>query len=323
MTDAQTENAKHVRQEAAAWLERRQRPEWCAQDQAALETWLAAAPTNTVSYLRVEAAWNRANRLGALRQPMRMPGAKAAPRRSLTRFLTMAAAVIGTVAVVGGVGATYLLMPHEKSYATEVGGHEILALKDGSQIELNTSTIVRVSKNAGERKVWLDKGEAYFRIKHDAAHPFVVMVGGHRITDLGTTFLVRRNQDSVKVALIEGLARFDGGNENSQHAMLKPGDVVVASADRMSLKRGNTAEMAEGLGWRHGLLIFKYTTLADAAAEFNRYNTRKLVIADPAVGRLKIVGTFATNNVAAFADVAEDVLHLKVTNTTDQIVIAR
>ena len=96
MTDAQTENAKQVRQEAAAWLERRQRPEWCAQDQAALEAWLAAAPTNTVSYLRVEAAWNRANRLGALRQPMRMPGAKAAPRRSLTRFLTMAAAVTPT-----------------------------------------------------------------------------------------------------------------------------------------------------------------------------------------------------------------------------------
>jgi transmembrane sensor len=91
----------------------------------------------------------------------------------------------------------------------------------------------------------------------------------------------------------------------------------------MSLKKETTTDMAEGLGWRHGLLIFKYTTLADAAAEFNRYNDRKLVIADPAVGRMKIVGTFATNNVAAFADVAEDILHLKVTHSEDQIVIAR
>jgi transmembrane sensor len=275
-----------------------------------------------VSYLRVEAAWNRANRLGALRQPMRMEQAPA-PRRAFMRFLTLSAAAIGAVAVIGGVAATYMLMPHEKSYATQVGGHEILALKDGSQIELNTSTVVRVSQNKTERKVWLDKGEAYFRIKHDAAHPFTVMVGHHRITDLGTTFLVRRNRDSVKVALIEGLARFDAGNANNQHATLKPGDVVVASADHMSLSRENTTDAAEGLGWRHGLLIFKYTTLAEAAAEFNRYNDRKLVIADPAVGRLKIVGTFATNNVAAFADVAEDVLHLKVTNTEDQIVIAR
>ena len=320
MTDADT---KQVRMEAASWLERRQRPEWNAEDQTALDAWLAADPAHMVSYLRVEAAWNRANRLGALRQPMRASNAAQAPRRSFTRFLNMAAAVIGTVAVMGGIAATYMLMPEQKSYTTQVGGHEILALKDGSQIELNTSTVVRVSQTKGERKVWLDKGEAYFRIKHDAAHPFVVMVGGHRVTDLGTTFLVRRDKDSVKVALIEGLAQFDGGTADGQHATLKPGDVVVASAKQMSLKKEDTNDLATGLGWRHGLLIFKYTTLADAAAEFNRYNDRKLVIADPAVGRLKIVGTFATNNVAAFADVAEDVLHLKVTHSEDQIVIAR
>jgi transmembrane sensor len=324
MTDmsdmGETESAQKVRTEAAAWLERRQRPEWSADDQSALDAWLAAAPTNMVSYLRVEAAWTRANRLGALRQPMR-DAAALPPRRNFGRFLSMAAAAVGAAAVIGGVAATYFLMPQQKSYATQVGGHEILALKDGSQIELNTSTVVRVSQNKTERKVWLEKGEAYFRIKHDPAHPFVVMVGGHRVTDLGTTFLVRRDKDRVKVALIEGLAQFDGGNE--QHATLKPGDVVVASAQKMSLKKETTTDMAEGLGWRHGLLIFKYTTLADAAAEFNRYNDRKLVIADPAVGRMKIVGTFATNNVAAFADVAEDILHLKVTHSEDQIVIAR
>jgi len=322
MTD-EPENTKQVRMEAASWLERRQRPEWNAADQTALDTWLVADPTNMVSYLRVEAAWNRANRLGALRQPMRAANTTSTPRRSFTRLFNMAAAVIGTVAVVGAVAATYMLMPKEKSYTTQVGGHEILALKDGSQIELNTSTVVRVSQNKGERKVWLEKGEAYFRIKHDPTHPFVVMVGGHRVTDLGTTFLVRRDANSVKVALIEGLAQFDGDAADGQHATLKPGDVVVASAQKMSLKKENTTDLATGLGWRHGLLIFKYTTLADAAAEFNRYNDRKLVITDPSVGRLKIVGTFATNNVAAFADVAEDVLHLKVTHSEDQIVIAR
>src|SRR6185437_3755850 len=148
MTDmsdmGETESAQKVRTEAAAWLERRQRPEWSADDQAALDAWLAAAPTNMVSYLRVEAAWTRANRLGALRQPMR-DAAALPPRRNFGRFLSMAAAAVGAAAVIGGVAATYFLMPQQKSYATQVGGHEILALKDGSQIELNTSTVVRVS----------------------------------------------------------------------------------------------------------------------------------------------------------------------------------
>ena len=124
--------------------------------------------------------------------------------------------------------------------------------------------------------------------------------------------------------LIEGRAQFDGlDGAAPKHVTLKPGDVVVASENTVSVKKEDTADLATGLGWRHGLLIFRYATLADAAAEFNRYNSSKLVIAGPSVGRLKIVGTFATNNVAAFADVAEDVLHLKVTHLDDQIVIAR
>lgn len=317
------ESAKTVRMEAASWLERRLRSEWNEEDQAAFEAWLKADPTNMVSFLRVEAAWNRASRLGALRKPMRVTAPAAPQRRSTTRLFNIVAASAAAIAAMGFISATYMLMPKEKSYATEVGGHEILTLKDGSQIELNTSTVVRISQNKNERKVWLDRGEAYFRIKHDPAHPFVVMVGGHRVTDLGTTFLVRRDNDSVKVALIEGLAQFDGGASGNQRATLKPGDVVVASAKKMSVKKEDTSDIATGLGWRHGLLIFKYTTLADAAREFNRYNDRKLVIADPEIGKLKIVGTFATNNVAAFADVAEDVFHLKVTHSEDQIVITR
>ncbi len=44
MTEPQTENAKRFASKPASWLERRQRPEWSAQDQAALDAWLAAAP---------------------------------------------------------------------------------------------------------------------------------------------------------------------------------------------------------------------------------------------------------------------------------------
>lgn len=324
MTDAtQTPNAKRVRMDAAAWLERRQRPEWSPADQADLTRWLDAAPTNHLAYLRVEAAWERANRLTALRQPMRGANSAQPARRPIFHVMAIAAAGICIVAVLGAVTTSYTLAPQEKTYATQTGGHDILALQDGSKIELNTNTSIRVSQKKGERKVWLDKGEAYFRIKHDPAHPFIVMVGEHRVTDLGTTFLVHRDSQNVKVALIEGLAQYDNLGNSKQSARLSPGDVLVASAEKFQVSKENTAQLATGLSWRHGLLIFRYTTLADAAAEFNRYNARKLVIADPAVGKLKIVGTFATNNVAAFADIAEDVLRLKVTHSENEIRITR
>jgi transmembrane sensor len=314
------EGASDVRMQAAAWLERRQRADWSGEDQAALDAWLAASPSHMISYLRVEAAWNRAHRLGVLRQPAHV---EPAPARRASRFLKFASVFAVTIALLGGGGAFYTWMPRESSYATGVGGHEILPLKDGSQIELNTDTVVRVSTNTAQREVWLDKGEAYFRIHHDAAHPFVVFAGNRRITDVGTAFLVRRDNDRVKVTLVEGRAQFENAQRADRPVMLKPGDVVTASANAVSVSKEDATGLTAGLGWRHGLLIFHYTTLADAAAEFNRYNSNKLIITDAGVGRMKIVGTFATNNVAAFADIAEDVLHLKVTHLADEIVIAR
>jgi|HubBroStandDraft_2_1064218.scaffolds.fasta_scaffold107295_2 transmembrane sensor len=315
------ETAQDVRMQAAAWLERRNRPEWSAQDQAALDAWLAQSSSNMISYLRVEAAWNRAHRLGVLRQPTHDEGS--ARKRGASRFLKFASAFAATIAMLGGAGAFYTWLPRTTGYATAIGGHEILPLKDGSQIELNTDTALRVSANTSQREVWLDKGEAYFRVRHDAAHPFIVLVGHRRIVDLGTAFLVRRDSDRVKVTLVEGRVRFENAERADRPVLLKPGDVVTASANTVSVSKEDATGLTAGLGWRHGLLIFRYTTLADAAAEFNRYNSNKLVIADASVGRMKIVGTFATNNVAAFADIAEDVLHLKVSHLADEIVIAR
>ena len=75
-------------------------------------------------------------------------------------------------------------------FSTEVGGHETVTFSDGTRIELNTNTVLRARMTTAQRTVWLDKGEAYFQVKHDPAHPLTV-IAGHRVTDLGTEFLVR------------------------------------------------------------------------------------------------------------------------------------
>ncbi len=57
------------------------------------------------------------------------------------------------------------------------------------------------------RTVTLDGGEAYFEVVHDARHPFVVLAGNRRITDLGTKFSVSREGDHVQVVVKEGRVR--------------------------------------------------------------------------------------------------------------------
>jgi len=305
--------------EAAAWLARANAGNWTTEDQAQLEAWLAESRAHRVAYWRLEAAWSEAARLAALRHP---------PVEGVRRFpaiLIRVAAVAGIAAMLGAVGANYLLTPRTNTYSTGIGGHETLKLSDGSRIELNTNTKVRLAKVDGTRQVWLDRGEAYFQIKHDPAHPFVVIAGARKIIDLGTKFLVRDDKKTIEVALLQGRVRFDNGNKTGplKSVALKPGDVVMASADAVSVTTQPIKKLENELSWREGLLVFNYTTLADAAAEFNRYNAKKIVVADPDAARLTIIGEFPVNGVDLFGRVATRILGVRVEDRNNEIVISR
>ena len=172
--------------------------------------------------------------------------------------------------------------------------------------------MVRLSADTAQRALYLDKGEAYFQIEHDANRPFVVHVADHRITDLGTKFLIRRDEGRLEVAVVEGRVQLDAENGSAKPRLLTSGDVVVATANAVTSARKPLATLSNELGWQRGLLVFDHTTLDEVAAEFNRYNSKKLVIADPQTARLTIDGKFQADNIELFARVARDVLKLRV-----------
>jgi transmembrane sensor len=104
---------------------------------------------------------------------------------------------------------------------------------------------------------------------------------------------------------------------------LKPGDVAVATPDSLAVSRKPQGALGDKLAWRNDMLAFKYATLAEAAAEFNRYNDTKIVVADPRVAKLTIYGNFPTRDVAGFADAAQISLKLHIENRNGEIVITR
>ncbi|HEV2561631.1 MAG TPA: FecR domain-containing protein [Rhizomicrobium sp.] len=306
---------------AADWVQRRQFWNWSDSDQARLDDWLAESMAHRVAYWRLKAAYARTDRLAALRRPA---NEKSARFRFSPLLTSIAAAAV--IAVIGGaVIANYSLRPQDRTYVTPVGGHQIVSFADGSKIELNTNTAIRARMTTEQRTIWLDRGEAYFQVKHDAAHPFVVMIGDRRVTDLGTRFIIRRQTGQTEIAVVQGAVRFDAPDVQSsaQIAMLRPGDVAMVTADSMSITKRSSNELGKELSWRHGVVVFNRTTLADAASEFNRYNVRKIVIADPAAASLAIDGTFSTTDEAAFIDAARTIFGLRVNGKGRDIVISR
>jgi transmembrane sensor len=316
--------AMAIEERAADWLERMDREDWTGEDQSALDEWLAEDHAHIVALWRLDGAWTFADRLAALRAPSLQETWLARG----SRFLPVITKAVAAVALLGalGVGATFLLpKPAEKTFVTAVGERKMLKLPDGSRIEMNTATVLRLANDGAQRKVWLDRGEAFFDIRHDATHPFVVMTAGHRITDLGTKFVVREAADSVEVTLVEGRARFESADTaiRPQLAFLAPGDVVMATASAMDVTRRTPKDLSAELGWRRGVLVFQHTTLAEAVAEFNRYNAARLVIGDEKTAQLQINGTFKNDDATSFAGTARVVFGLRVEKRGDEIVLSQ
>jgi transmembrane sensor len=316
-----TGNAQSIQARAAEWVaERRYADNWTAENQSHLDAWLAASLEHEVAYWRLDAAWARTDRLAALRAP---DGAESALHKRSFAFLRIFAAMF-LVAVLGaGAVFWYPDLRGAKTYSTPVGGRETITLADGSSIELNTDTIISLLDTRSRRLVSLEKGEAFFEVKHNSARPFIVRALGQQITDVGTKFSVSDNAGKVKVALLEGRAKLELiGNTHIVPRLLMPGDVAVATADSISVVKQSPVQLVTALSWRRGVLIFDRTPLQTVAAQFNRYNDTKLVVAEVA-GRMKIDGTFPANNLQDFVELVHGVLGLRVEKQGNQILISR
>jgi len=304
-----------IKEQAATWIRRQDFGELTERDEAAFQAWLSASHAHRAAYWRLKAAWAETYRLSVLRGAKSENAERAPIWRTPSLLFRVAAAVM--VAAIFGGGALYALRGTEdRIYSTPVGGHETVRFADGTQIELNTDTILRTRMTTQQRTVWLDRGEAYFKVKHDPAHPLTVIADGRRIVDLGTQFLVRRDAGELKVALFQGRVRLGKTD-------LVPGEEAIATPTSLVVSHKSVEDLTNEIAWRNGVLVFRGATLADAAKAFNRYSKTKLVLNDPAIARQVIGGTFRTNDVEGFIGVVQELLGLRTTKNGNQIVISR
>ena len=90
----------------------------------------------------------------------------------------------------------------------------------------------------------------------------------------------------------EGTVRLESRGATRPAALLPAGSIALVRHDDVLVRSVPLEDAEHLLDWRQGLLAFRDTTLSEAAAEFNRYNARKLVIGDAEAGALRIGGSF-------------------------------
>jgi transmembrane sensor len=308
-----------IEEQASLWLAREDRG-LDADEAAALEAWLSADTAHRVSYLRLKATWMQMDRLA---------GAPATrPARSVSVAWRALAATVLIAAL--GAGGWYFSRPLWSQtdamtvYATHLGQNQTAQLADGTRVELNTNTRLRYKMTTTSRVVTLEQGEAYFDVAKDAKRPFVVYAGSRKITDIGTKFSVRRDGDAVEVLIAEGRVRVDSQNARSGTRAVEAGagSIIVGKAGAGTLVAiKSQQDIADKLSWRQGMLVFNQETLGAAAAEFNRYNKKHIIVVGAARDQ-RIGGRFRPDNAEGFASLIKEGFGLKIEDTGTEIIVS-
>ncbi len=300
--------------EAAAWAVRLEAGDLTDADRHDLEAWLEGDVRHVGALVRAQAVWVDLDRVAALKaghaRHLEIVSERAdrSRVRDWTRRLTGRLQLAAAAAVVLLCALSFGVWQHFDGRLVSTHGEvRRVALSDGSTVILDSDSIVQVKFKAGERTVFLRKGEASFQVAHDTARPFIVHADDVAVRAVGTSFAVQLQSDKVSVTVAEGtvlVKRPLGGGQQERHYVSRNGALVAQAARPMKTSLLTGEDVARQLAWRDGQLDFNGETIAQATAEVNRYSARPVIVDDPRLGQKTFVGVFRMGDSKAFADTA-------------------
>lgn len=242
-------------------------------------------------------------------------------------YVWWAAAAVIVVAIGLAFAAVYLQV-RPVQYATAVSEQRDVLLADGSRVTLNTDTALTVRYAASSRRLELERGEAIFAVKHDAARPFEVVAGQTVTRALGTEFNVDLRSDRIRVSVIEGVVRVSAAADDgtSKVRPLVPALTKGRSAEFRD-EDDRIVEAAADLkriqAWRARRLEFSDTPLPEALEEFNRYSTAHVIIGTADLNTVRVSGVFRIGDTEGFLFSLREALGVQTLATQEEIVLLR
>jgi transmembrane sensor len=295
--------------------------------------WLRESPLHMVAYLEVAALWAES---GKCRVERRWPEAEliaqakeqpdnvvewvaasdwAAPRLRPVAERISRRMVFGWVAAAASIVVAVIAVlnwPAQKPeiYSTGVGEQRAVTLADGSTLRLNARSKLEVSFSRQQRQVELLEGQVLFRVVKDSKRPFVAIADGTPVRVLGTEFDLRRRRSTLVVTVLEG--------------RVAAGPVLVAAGQQATHASGEWSAVKIvdpkiSTAWTRRELFFDSTPLSEVVDEFNLYNTRQLVIRDPALESFRIDGVFSSPDPASLVRFLESRLEVRAVANDSEI----
>jgi transmembrane sensor len=262
--------------QAAEWFARLQEDGASEQDFAEWHRWLSADPAHQRMYRDVEEAWYLIGK-AELKDKERVGSQNRLP-------WALAAAL--SLCVIAPLASKWFST--SQRYETAIAEQRSLRLPDGSRVTLGALSEIRPSFNGAERRIALERGEAFFEVTRDPARPFIVTAAGSEIRALGTAFNVRARADRVLVSVTEGRVAVRQEASAPQ--------VMLSAGEQGAIARGTKTVQPpvkgiNGVSWLQGRFEYRGEELRHVVEDLNRYTDRPIVLVDENLGALRYSGT--------------------------------
>jgi transmembrane sensor len=383
MRRAQSEFNQQIYEQASDWLVRHREGALDASDKKAFDAWLRASPEHIRAYLEMSAVWEdlggvdtrsvapaaelieRAavdgpvvsmalRREATVEQKARVDSGSSAQTSGkasrVSRHRLRLAAAVATLSIAAGLTSWWLRAP---SYSTDIGEQRSITLADGSTVEMNARSEIRVRFGRRERDVALVRGQALFHVAKDAGRPFIVRAGSTLVRAVGTQFDVNELQAGTVVTVVEGLVAVFGGGAAHPSSMNRPTlsdaslpsheqvaaelmkglhgamrPIFVGAGQQLTVTAKQSVETSQvnpavATAWTHHRFAFDGAPLAEVVTELNRYNARQLVIVDARLEDVRINGLFSSSNPSLLLQFLRSQPGIVVDDTGDEIRISK
>ena len=297
---------------------------------------LVSSPSPDGETHRAEVALSEWQRGGDGARYERYPGTS---RRRL--WLGAIAAGLAAIAILGVLISPFF---RGQTIQTERGERRELALADGSVIEVDPETRLRVMFEEHTRRVLLERGRALFRVAKNVKRPFLVHADGTTVRAVGTAFGVEWQQQGVVVTVSEGRVGvfpsapsslngvnetpFEGGASSAPTTSARhPAEVLLTAGQQVRMHSSGDAEPVRKvdsereLAWAKGRLVFDNETVAAAIEKFNRYNRVQLHVVDDPLGMRPVSGVFDASDPESFIAFLQTVASVRVTRGESEIIM--
>jgi len=188
-----------------------------------------------------------------------------------------------------GEGEERQAVVQAKEIVTKYGTRSYQELPDGSKLWLNAGSKVVYADSflAGKRELTL-QGEAFFDVRHDPKHPFIIHTGQVDVRVLGTTLNVRAypEDSAIETTLINGKVEIDVKGRQKQTIVLRPSEKVSIAVEKKSVPVGDVIKLRPvapdstygtivETSWVEDKLVFRNEQMGEVAARMERwYNIR-------------------------------------------------